>query len=111
MRRALRKLMEAHEAAIVSDGAAGAWFAGRGKILFAKSPDVSRVDTTGAGDALLGQFCADYFPARELTPGIAARAVAAGAAAVEQRGTPLIPAARILELARRVAQPAAVAPA
>ncbi len=103
MKRALQKLMAAHEAVIVSDGARGAWFASRGAILFAKSPDVPRVDTTGAGDTLLGQFCADYFPVRQLTPDIAARAVAAGAAAVEQRGTPLISISRVLALAKRAA--------
>ncbi len=98
----LGKLMESHEAVIFSDGARGAWFASRGKIIFAESPEVPRVDTTGAGDTLLGQFCADYFPARLLTPEIAARAVAAGAAAVEQRGTPIISLQRVLELAKRV---------
>lgn len=99
---ALGTLMERHEVAIVSDGARGAWFASRGKVIFAASPDVKRVDTTGAGDTLLGQFCADYFPARVLTPELAARAVAAGAAAVEQHGTPLISLERVLELAKRV---------
>jgi 1-phosphofructokinase family hexose kinase len=102
VRSALRKLMTEHEVVIVSDGALGAWFASRGKILFAESPEVPRVDTTGAGDTLLGQFCADYFPARVLTPEIAARAVAAGAAAVEQHGTPLISLERVFELAKRV---------
>jgi 1-phosphofructokinase family hexose kinase len=100
--QALRRLMPQHEVVIVSDGARGAWFASCGKIYFAESPEVPRVDTTGAGDTLLGQFCADYFPARVLTPEIAARAVAAGAAAVEQRGTPLISLPRILELATQV---------
>ena len=98
----LRDLMTRQEAVVMSDGPAGAWFASRGTILFAASPDVLRVDTTGAGDTLLGQFCADYFPARILTPSIAARAVAAGAAAVEQRGTPLLRVNRIQDLAATV---------
>ncbi len=102
LRKALHALMDAHEAVIVSDGARGAWFASCGKILFAESPDVRPVDTTGAGDALLGQFCADYFPARQLTFEIAARAVAAGAAAVEQHGTPPLALERVTELAGRV---------
>lgn len=106
-RAALVRLMARVEAVILSDGARGAWFASRGQILAAASPAVPRVDTTGAGDALLGQFCADYFPARILTPAIAARAVAAGAAAVEQRGTPPIALHRVLTLAKR----AVVAPA
>jgi fructose-1-phosphate kinase PfkB-like protein len=102
VRGALKKLAAAHEAVILSDGARGAWFASGDKITFAQSPSVPKIDTTGAGDALLGQFCADYFPARALTPAIAARAVAAGAAAVEQPGTPVVSLARILELARQV---------
>lgn len=102
MRMALEELMRNQEAVIVSDGARGAWFASHGQIYFAQSPEVACVDSTGAGDSLLGQFCADFFPARKLTPDIAARAVAAGAAAVEQRGTPLLSLARVLELAKRV---------
>jgi 1-phosphofructokinase len=99
---ALRALSQVHEAVIVSDGARGAWFAGRGQCWFAVAPDVSAVDTTGAGDALLGQFCADYFLRRLITPDVMARAVAAGAAAVEQRGTPAIAHQRVVELAGRV---------
>jgi len=102
IRAVLRDLMSIHEAVVVSDGAAGAWFAGRGTILFAAAPEVPQVDTTGAGDTLLGQFCADYFPARVLTSEIAARAVAAGAAAVEQRGTPVIGIQRVHALAATV---------
>jgi 1-phosphofructokinase len=99
MRRALQDLMTRHEAVIVSDGPRGAWFASAGRLLFAPSPFVPKIDTTGAGDTLLGQFCADYFPARKLTPELAARAVAAGAAAVEQQGTPPIALTRVRELA------------
>ena len=102
MHVALRKLMKQHEIIIVSDGARGAWFTGQGQIWAASSPIVNCVDTTGAGDTLLGQFCADYFPGRHLTPGIMARAVAAGAAAVEQRSTPVIAPTRITELASQV---------
>jgi len=102
MQTALRKLMPGHEVIIVSDGAHGAWFAGQGEIWFASSPAVNCVDTTGAGDTLLGQFCADYFPARHLTPESMAQAVAAGAAAVEHHGTPNISPARITELASQV---------
>lgn len=102
MQQALQTLSLNHEAVIISDGARGAWFAGRGRTGFAAAPAVTCVDTTGAGDALLGQFCADYFPARQLTPEIMARAVAAGAAAVEQHGTPVMALTRVLELARLV---------
>lgn len=102
MQQALRKLMKTHEVIIVSDGARGAWFAGQDQIWFAAAPVVPCVDTTGAGDTLLGQFCADYFPERRLTPEIMARAVAAGAAAVERHGTPVISLDRVLELASRI---------
>ena len=99
---ALCTLSQTHEAVVVSDGARGAWFASRGRIWFAAPPDVRCVDTTGAGDALLGQFCADYFPHRSLTFKLVARAVAAGAAAVEQHGTPVLAHQRVLDLAGRV---------
>jgi len=102
VKEVLRDLMTRHEAIIMSDGPAGAWFASRGTILFATAPEVTLVDTTGAGDTLLGQFCADYFPDRVLTSEIAARAVAAGSAAVEQRGTPIIGIDRMRALAATV---------
>jgi len=102
IRQALRTLMKNHEVIIVSDGKRGAWFAGQDQIQFAASPAVTCVDTTGAGDTLLGQFCADYFPKRRLTPEIMARAVAAGAASVEKNGTPVISLARVIELAALV---------
>jgi len=102
MHQALGKLMLNHEVIIVSDGERGAWFAGKDQIWFAASPKVPCIDTTGAGDSLLGQFCADYYPGRRLTPEVIARAVAAGAASVEQPGTPVISCNRIVELARQV---------
>jgi 1-phosphofructokinase len=102
VKEVLRDLMTRHEAIVMSDGLAGAWFASRGTILFAAAPEVTPVDTTGAGDTLLGQFCADYFPSRILTSEIAANAVAAGAAAVEQRGTPLVGVDRMRTLAATV---------
>lgn len=105
----LRKLMGNHEIIIVSDGAQGAWFAGQNQIWFAASPAVTCIDTTGAGDSLLGQFCAGYFPSHTLTPELMARAVAAGAAAVEKRGTPVIARERITELAGKI-QPVCVWP-
>ncbi len=102
MQKALTQLMKNREAIIVSDGARGAWFAGKGRIWFAAAPTVKCIDTTGAGDTLLGQFCADYFPERKITPEIMARSVAAGAASVEQCGTPIIAPKRIIELAGQV---------
>ncbi len=102
MKHALRKLMSSHEVVIVSDGVRGAWFAGHNQIWFASSPVVPCVDSTGAGDSLLGQFCADYFPNRRITPEGIARAVAAGAASVEKQGTPIISRERIAELACNV---------
>jgi 1-phosphofructokinase len=100
---AIRTLSARHMAVIVSDGSRGGWFASGGILLRGVPPDVLVRDTTGAGDSLLGQFCADFFPERRLTPLIAARALAAGAAAVEQPGTPQIPLSRVIALAARVA--------
>ena len=101
----LAQLQHKHQAVIVSDGGRGAYFAVGKDRLFATVPQVKLVDTTGAGDSLLGQFCADAFSASgrfQLTPAIAARAVAAGAAAVEQAGTPLPDRERIADLAAHV---------
>ena len=86
----VRRLAGRVDVVILSDGARGAWFASRGAVLHAAAIGVAAVDTTGAGDWLLGQFCADYFEERALTPAVAANAVAAGAAAVQVRGTPFI---------------------
>ncbi len=97
----IRQLASDHDAVIVSDGPHGAWFASRDTLLHGTSPDVTVIDTTGAGDAMLGQFCADYFPQRRLTPDLAARALAAGAAAVEHAGSPAPKMERICELANQ----------
>lgn len=102
MTRQIRQMVSRHEVIIVSDGAAGAWFASGNILLHGTSPDVQVTDTTGAGDTLLGQFCADYFPERRLNETITARALAAGAAAVESMGTPVPDMARIRDLADRV---------
>ena len=99
---AVRALSARHEIVMVSDGSVGAYFAQGRTVWLARAPDVRAVDTTGAGDALLGQFCSDYFPDRKLTEACMARAVAAGAAACEQYGTPLPDIARIAELSAYV---------
>ncbi len=98
----LRRLSRNHEAVIFSDGPRGAWFAAGDILLKGNSPDVDVIDTTGAGDMLLGQFCSDYFPGRRLTGAVVARALAAGAAAVERPGTPMPEIKRIEFLASRV---------
>lgn len=100
--RALRRLAKRHAALIVSDGSRGAWFAAPGAMWRGTSPDVPVIDTTGAGDAMLGQFCADFFPGGKLNASVVARSLAAGAAAVEQAGTPALVMARVLALARQV---------
>lgn len=91
---------------IVSAGSEGAFFVGRGTALRARlAAPVNVVDTTGAGDALLGQFCADFFEGRtpeQLTEALVSRAVAAGAAAIEIPGSEPPALERVLELARRV---------
>jgi len=100
--RVLKDYVSKHEAMVVSDGGRGAWFATRRHLFHGAAPEVTKADTTGAGDSLLGQFCADYFPARRLTESVVANAVAAGSAAVELKGTPIIPIARVKELAAQV---------
>lgn len=99
--REIRCLTARHAVVIVSDGHHGAWFGCGSDLWRATSPDVPVIDTTGAGDALLGQFCADYFPGRCLTEHVMARAMAAGAAACEQAGTPQPAIERIVHLARK----------
>lgn len=102
MRAACRELAKRHEAAILSDGAGGAWFA-RGPALYrARPPAVKAVDTTAAGDMLLGAFCSRYFPERILRPEAIALAMAAGAAAVELHASQVPDPARVAELARDV---------
>ncbi|NLF39641.1 1-phosphofructokinase family hexose kinase [bacterium] len=97
----MRSLVKKHAAVIVSDADKGAWFADNALLLHAAAPDVTAVDTTGAGDALLGQFCFEFFArsGRRLTRECAARAVAAGSACVEVRGTPVLDPRRVDELA------------
>jgi 1-phosphofructokinase len=89
---------------IVSDGPDGAYFADGSAIWHASAPRVKSVDSTGAGDALLGQFCADYFGKSSdmLEERTMARAVAAGAACVEVYGPVLGELARVEELAGQV---------
>lgn len=99
---AIDSIRSRHEAIVVSAGAAGAYFTAAGKTYHAAAPHVTAVDSTGAGDTLLGQFCADYFPGRKLTEAVMRNAVAAGSAAVETRGTPIVPAERVRELADSV---------
>lgn len=98
-RRACAELLQRHEVAIISDGKNGAWFAQNGRTIHASSPDVRVVDTTAAGDMLLGEFCLGFFPNRALTPELAARATAMGAAAVERSGSDCPTAERVAELA------------
>lgn len=97
-------LVASRRAVIVSDGASGAYFFTPDQCLHAAAPKVMVADTTGAGDALLGQFCADAVSGGEvmLTERIAARAVAAGAACVECLGSGAPPVARMEALARSV---------
>jgi 1-phosphofructokinase len=99
LRCACTELLQRHEVVIISDGARGAWFAQAGRAIHATSPSVSVVDTTAAGDMLLGEFCLGFFPDRVLTPALAARATAMGAAAVERAGSDCPSRERIDELA------------
>lgn len=101
----LQALAQRHKAVIVSGGGADAWFAANGQFFRAQPPRVKVVDTTGAGDFLLGQFCADWFGGsapRTLSAKGIRRAMAAGTAAVELAGTPVPQTKRIESLSRRV---------
>ena len=102
LRAACRELAKRHEAAILSDGAGGAWFA-RGTALYrAHAPAVKAVDTTAAGDMMLGAFCSRYFPDRALRAEAIALAMGAGAAAVELHASQVPDPARVRELAAQV---------
>jgi fructose-1-phosphate kinase PfkB-like protein len=97
--RELRHMTGEREVVLFTDGARGAYAAAGREVFFAAAPDVKVVDSTGAGDSFLGQFCAGYFTGgRTLTPELVAAAVAAGAASVELHGTPVPSPARIREL-------------
>ena len=99
-RRALRALLGSAHLVLLSDGAAGCWFAARGEspsapfVRFVPSPRVDAVDPTGAGDALLAEFLHRRFAPGAPAPAPDAppreedmrRAVAAGAAAATTRG-------------------------
>jgi len=98
--QACAELLQHHEVVIISDGHEGAWFAQGDLALHATAPAVGVVDTTAAGDMLLGEFCMGYFPERKLTPQVVGRAAAMGAAAVEQPSSDCPPPSRVDELVR-----------
>ncbi len=99
LRAACAELAAQHEAVILSDGARGAWFAQGRRLYHATAPTVNVVDTTAAGDMMLAEFCTGFFPGMRLTPELAARAAAAGAAAVEKLETVCPSRARVDQLA------------
>ena len=72
---------------IISDGASGCWFDGE----FVAAPKVEVLDTTAAGDTLLGEWC---------WSGDAKLAVAAGSAACTMPGGEPPPVGLVQELAR-----------
>lgn len=81
-RRATDALRGKASHAIISDGAAGAWFDGE----FVSAPRVEALDTTAAGDTLLAEYCHRLFGCGA-SPADAARwAVAAGSAACTMPG-------------------------
>ena len=106
VRRALALLLEKAETVVLSDGAAGCWFASRGgaegpSVRFMPSPHVSAVDPTGAGDTMLAEFLHRRYPAGSSAQASVGPvsvdamrwAVSAGAAAATTRGaTPPDPA-------------------
>ena len=89
-RRATGELRQFAQDVIISDGASGAWFNGE----FHAAPAVEAVDTTGAGDILLAEWCWRRFAENSGTA--PAWAVAAGAAACTLSGGQP-PAAELVE--------------
>jgi ribokinase len=79
------RLASGRRAALVTLGAQGALLAIGGKVLSLTAPQVTAVDTTGAGDALCGAFAAALSLGIELSES-AALAVRAGAVAVTGAG-------------------------
>lgn len=101
--RCLAGLAGVHEVAIMSDGGNGAYFSAGPDVFHATAPAVRKVDTTGAGDMLLGAFLAGYFAdGAGLTPDVMRQAVAAGSAAVELKGAPAPDMSRVRELEQAV---------
>ena len=106
--RALRELLRFAPRAILTDGAAACWFAERGegpenpRVWRAAPPAVAEADPTGAGDALLAEFCHRQDPRAPLSEDAMRHAVAAGAAAAARRGAEPAPAADVESLAAEV---------
>lgn len=57
-KRVSRQLMSQVSEVVISDGPRGAWFNGR----LYRAPAVNVVDTTGAGDILLAEYCLHHNP-------------------------------------------------
>ncbi len=100
--KAIQKFSFMIKVVIVSDGKKGAFFGNHGSVWHAVPPTVEAKDSTGSGDYLLGQFCADFLKHNcQLTEDMMVRAVAAGAACAEVEATPFIKKERILKLAKK----------
>jgi 1-phosphofructokinase len=99
---AVRSLSGNGMTVILSDGPRGAWFAQGGSVLFCTAPQVEAIDSTAAGDFMLGQFCHGLAGAGGLNPDAARRAVAVGSAAAELAGSCVPSQARVDSLLRRV---------
>lgn len=106
--RALRALLGSVPRAILSDGAAGCWFAERGegperpRVWRVAAPAVAEADATGAGDALLAEFCHRRDPRAPLAEEAMRLAVAAGSAAAARRGPEPPPEEDVARLAAAV---------
>jgi 1-phosphofructokinase len=103
--RAAGELTRLCPMAVISDGGNGCWFATRAdrlRIWRATAPEVKVVDTTGAGDTLLAEFCHGFYARHLLTEEVMRRAVAAGSAAVTRPGAEPPEEAQIERLTGRV---------
>ncbi|MFT5240078.1 MAG: 1-phosphofructokinase [Candidatus Promineifilaceae bacterium] len=101
---AAKQLAASRLAIIVSDGAQGAYFVTPDRATQVITPSVAAVDSSGAGDTLLGQFVADAFIDGQLriTDRVIARAVAAGTVSTLQMGVRPLDNEHVQKLAEQV---------
>ncbi|MDE0837887.1 MAG: 1-phosphofructokinase family hexose kinase [Kiritimatiellae bacterium] len=101
---AAKQLTTSCLATIVSDGAQGAYFVTPDRATQVITPSVAVVDSSGAGDTLLGQFVADAFIDGQLviTDRVIARAVAAGTVSTLKTGVRPLDPEHVQKLADQV---------
>ena len=101
---AAKQLTPSRLATIVSDGAQGAYFVTSDRATQVITPSVAAVDSSGAGDTLLGQFISDAFVDGELliNDRVIARAVAVGTVSTLKTGVRSLDPEQVQKLAEQV---------